>query len=204
MALADVAIGEANASLPKGEAPLDAVDHFARASGGRPQRVVSEKVAFRWVREADGKVASDDVAARITPKPHDPTRGVLRSTTTFAAPADPGRLIQAASETHHKIDYFALRRFRMIEIEDAVPARAPTSLAQTLSLPGLGPNDPPIWEEVEFWSAEGADVLRRLDELAARVVAPEKVKPTRRVEFHPIGDDEPAGGDPVASAEAAA
>lgn len=197
MALADIAIDDANRALPAGELPLDHVDAFARALGAKPGRILSDEVVECWVRDGSTTPAPDKIAAKIEPKTE--RRGIHRNVLTFEAAGADGPI----REHHHRADYYSLRRFRRREIEEVAPADFPRELTASIALPGLRAGDSAFWTPIDPLTADtaGEAVLRHIDRLAQEgpELARDKVKTLRRIEFTLI-PDEPEGEPAVAEA----
>jgi len=192
LAEAQLAVAAANAELPIGAIPIPDPEFAVRSVPDRPREVVSEEVLELWSR-----------ADQDTPLPAEFHHEVYATAPGWGR--RPGDLEAA----------FRRRRFRRLEVLEAVPGSYPVPLAVSLRLPGVrgdgfmwGSNAVDGYDYIAAAALRGEGepgaVLGRLAAIEAAAVAkPAPVKRKVRIEWELLGDVEPlpAGPAPSYSAE---
>lgn len=139
MTVLNVAVEAANAALPHGASALPAPEIAARAIPALPREEVRAGDVDLWCRRGS-----------LEPLPATLQAEVQRS-------ADGSGFLPMSGGGAHKggtSEHLVRRRFRRTEYLVAVPARRPAeSLLEAVHLPGVGPDDPPLWSPDLHFSA---------------------------------------------------
>jgi len=159
LAEAEAAILTANAALPAGLEPLPSPEHAVRSRAGLPREEVSEREVDLWCLAGHADPVADEYQRAVA---RNPDGSGYRSTAGGS-------------------DRYERRRFKRTEYRPAVAGVTMDRLATKLALPALRAGEPNGWRPFGDYATTPADVLARLDELAAEGDQRRAAEPSREV-----------------------
>lgn len=159
LAEAEAAIVAANTALPAGVEPLPSPEHAVRSRAGLPRKELSEREVDLWCLAGHADPVADEYQRAVA---RNPDGSGYRSTAGGS-------------------DRYERRRFTRTEHHPAVAGITKDRLATKLALPALQAGDPDGWRPFGDYATTPADVLARLDELAAEGGQRRAAEPPREV-----------------------